>query len=37
MVDALDVRPETIGETIDDIRAALADYIEAAYHISNER
>jgi hypothetical protein len=37
MTDALEVRPETIGETVDDIRAALTDYIEATYHISNER
>ena len=37
MSDAVEVRPETIGETVDDIRAALTDYIEATYHISNER
>jgi len=37
MTDGIDVRPETIGKTIDDIRSALTDYIEATYHISNER
>jgi ATP-dependent helicase YprA (DUF1998 family) len=33
MTDA--ARTATIGETIDEIRAALSDYIEATYHISD--
>ena len=30
-------RPPTIGQTIEEIRIALRDYIEATYHVSQPR